>query len=70
MHDKAFELGLFTLDGKFRVYANPNISSELPFAADLKSAHGQQIRPSKIPPLSKALAEHWLRVKLKPEQFA
>jgi hypothetical protein len=67
MHGKAFEIGLFTLDKDFRVFIN--LEAMLPdssFSAELKSAHGKQIRISTIAPLSAALTEHWTRVKLYP----
>ena len=67
LHDKAFELGLFTLDRQFKVFINPKEkSAKSPFLQELISCHGQQIRLAKIQPLKDALLEHWDRIGIKP----
>jgi putative restriction endonuclease len=68
MHDKAFEIGLFTLDEEYKIFVSPAVTSQnSSFIVELKSAHGRRIRLSSVPPLKEALAEHWNRVKLFPE---
>jgi putative restriction endonuclease len=67
VHDKAFELGLFTLDEHHQVFVNPkeaNGRSEI--VLELLKAHGQRIALSKVPPLDDALLEHWIRVDVSP----
>jgi putative restriction endonuclease len=67
IHDKAFELGLFTLDENLRVFVNPKeliYPSEI--VAALVHANGQTITSPKVPPLDDALLEHWYRVDLNP----
>lgn len=67
MHDKAFEIGLFTLDKDFRIFVNPSgTSPDTAFVGQLKSADGKQIRISTAVPLRDALEEHWTRTKLYP----
>ncbi len=67
VHDKAFELGLFTLDEQFRVFVNPRERrSQSPIARNLLAHHGQLISLAKIAPLEDALLEHWIRVDIEP----
>jgi putative restriction endonuclease len=66
LHDRAFELGLFTLDEHYRVFVNPKERIESSFAASLLASHGRQIRLSEIKPLDDALLEHWYRVGISP----
>jgi putative restriction endonuclease len=67
MHDKAFEIGLFTVDKDLRVFTNPHaILLDSPFGDELKAAHGKSIRIASILPLNEALVEHWKRAKLQP----
>jgi hypothetical protein len=67
MHDKAFEIGLFTVGKDFRVFVKPEAAAmDSLFSAGLSSAHGKSIRTSAIVPLEEALTEHWVRVKLHP----
>lgn len=68
LHDKAFEVGLFTLDHEFRVRVNPReINIEPSIAQSLRSADGQQISLGSAPPLVTALEEHWTRIEFYPE---
>jgi putative restriction endonuclease len=65
MHDKAFEIGLFSINEKFEIVASPKLTgNESPFGAELKAATGQKIRLSEVFPLREALSEHWQRVGL------
>jgi putative restriction endonuclease len=67
MHDKAFEVGLFTLNDQFQVVVSASASlRDSTFMSALRSAHGEQIRLTAVVPLKEALSEHWQRVKLKP----
>ncbi len=66
-HDKAFELGLFTLDERFRVFVNPcERGTDSPVVRELVAHHGEQIALSDIRPLDDALREHWNRVGMRP----
>jgi putative restriction endonuclease len=66
-HDKAFELGLFTLDEKYRIFVNPKeITSSSEISRQLIGASGKSIYLPKIPPLDDALIEHWIRTDLSP----
>lgn len=66
-HDKAFEIGLFTLDEKFRVYVSPKHAGlENKIVDMLKHFHGRAIRLDGVNPLEDALLEHWNRVDLTP----
>ncbi len=66
IHDKGFEVGLFTLDDQFKVFVNPKErSAESPFLRKLISHHGEQITLARIRPLREALLEHWNRVDIK-----
>ena len=67
MHDKAFELGLFTLDETFSVFVNPKeVEKQTPIALDLQDQHGKRIKLGEIHPLEDALLEHWIRVDISP----
>lgn len=65
-HDRAFELGLFTLDQQLRVVLNP----KEPLAAEpmksLEAAAGARILLSENPPNQKALQAHWERIGFDP----
>lgn len=66
-HDRAFELGLFTLDEHHRVYVSPREMAE-PSALmrQISEQHGIQIKLAEVLPLADALLEHWIRVDLSP----
>lgn len=67
MHDKAFELGLFTLDEQYRVFVNPRErDSDSPVVRELTAHHGKQIHLTDVRPLDEALREHWTRVDVEP----
>lgn len=66
-HDKAFELGLFTLDQNFRIYTDPQ--EEEAGSSAFRQIAGQKGKPilmGDVPPLHDALLEHWIRVDLDP----
>ncbi len=65
LHDRAFELGMFTLAKDYSVWVNPEKSSESFWAKEaLIPCHGQRIKPGHIEPSIIALAHHWARVGL------
>ena len=67
MHDRAFEIGLFTLDQFHRVFVNPRErQSGSAIVKELLIHHGEHIRVSEIKPLDDALLEHWIRVDIEP----
>jgi putative restriction endonuclease len=67
VHDKAFEIGLFTLDEQFRVFFNPREkTSDSAIIHDLLKQHGKQITMAEVQPLDDALLEHWMRVDIEP----
>jgi putative restriction endonuclease len=67
LHDKAFELGLFTLDEHYRVFVNPKEKqSGSRIFDEILGQHGEQIRLSAVKPLEDALLEHWIRVDIEP----
>lgn len=67
LHDKAFELGLFTLDEHFAVFVNPRENNpESAVVLDLFNHQGKTIRLATIKPLAEALVEHWIRVDIDP----
>lgn len=66
-HDKAFELGLFTLTGEHRVFLNPReIEANSSVIEHLAPFEGQQITLADVAPLDDALLEHWIRCDLDP----
>jgi putative restriction endonuclease len=67
VHDKAFELGLFTLDEQFRVFMNPRErNADSPVVGEMLRHHGEQIAVAEVLPLDDALLEHWIRVDIAP----
>lgn len=68
MHDRAFELGLFTLDAEFSVFVNlPRVRQHKPLALpDLETQHGHPIKAGLVAPLLDALLEHWIRTGIDP----
>lgn len=66
-HDKAFELGLFTLDEHFAIFINPRErQSSSSIIQALSQMEGIRIRSCEVPPIADALLEHWVRVGLDP----
>lgn len=67
VHDRAFEIGLFTLDELYRVFVNPKErSADSQIVKDLLNHHGESIRLSDVKLLEDALLEHWIRVDIDP----
>lgn len=67
LHDKAFEIGMFTLDEEFRVFVNPkDQDTKSHIVRELASRHGQKISAADILPNKNALYEHWVRVGVEP----
>lgn len=67
MHDKAFEMGLFTLDQQFAIFVNPRErTANSSIVSDLLAHHGDQIRLSRVIPMDDALLEHWIRIDVEP----
>lgn len=63
LHDKAFEVGLFTLDNDLRVYLDPKKRNpKHPTWPLLGAHHGHPIKPAATRPLPQALVEHRKRV--------
>ncbi|MDB5985823.1 MAG: putative restriction endonuclease [Nevskia sp.] len=66
-HDKAFELGLFTIDEHYRVFVNPKETNRMSdVARNLLKSNGQPIALASIHPSDDALLEHWTRVDVSP----
>jgi putative restriction endonuclease len=71
VHDKAFELGLFTLDKGHRIFVNPKEGpGSSPLVDELRAAQGKPMEMASVVPLIEALEEHWRRVKLSPSDQA
>jgi len=67
IHDKAFEIGCFTIDRTFHVFVNPKIrEKDSLIVKNLLKYHGQSIFLSKVKPSINALFEHWGRVDIEP----
>jgi putative restriction endonuclease len=67
IHDKAFEVGLYTLDEYFAVFVNPRERETASVVVQsLIKQEGEKIRTSSVLPLPDALLEHWIRVDLDP----
>lgn len=60
-HDKAFELGLFTVDADGSVRVRQQAAPEAEVGRSLLSAAGERIRTAKQPPLRETLEHHWRR---------
>jgi hypothetical protein len=67
MHDKAFELGLYTLDENYNVFVNPKaVNSDSEIVKKLLTMQGNKIRTARVEPMTDALLEHWIRVDVDP----
>lgn len=67
VHDKAFELGLYTLDENYSVFINPKaVNSDSEIVKKLLTMHGTKIHTARVEPLGDALLEHWIRVDIDP----
>jgi putative restriction endonuclease len=63
-HDRAFEVGVFTIDQNRRVFVNNGDNSKT--AELLKQCSGLQIRTGSYPPSPELLLEHWIRIGVDP----
>lgn len=69
-HDKAFELGAFTLDTQCRVFVNPEErTSSSTVIQELIPYHGHSIRKARVEPLKHALEEHWKRIGINEKEL-
>ena len=67
LHDKAFELGLFTVTAAYRIHIHEARCRDYQWAPGyFQEAHGEELRASIARPSLKALQEHWLRHGIKP----
>jgi hypothetical protein len=67
LHDRAFELGLFTVTADHRIYIHEARCREYHWAPEhFRGVHGLPIRASQILPATSALQEHWRRHGIKP----
>ncbi|MNC39356.1 hypothetical protein D3C75_880110 [compost metagenome] len=69
IHDRAFELGYFTLSEDQRIIANTNneyIQSSEWFQQNVKPYQGKYIKSGSVSPSKKALSFHWERIGYKP----
>ena len=67
MHDKAFEIGLYTLDEHSAIFINPrDAETSSTVLRGLLANQGQKILITRIPVLTDALLEHWIRVDIDP----
>lgn len=64
-HDKAFEVGLFTLTPDYRVHQNPSAINS-PESKLLAHGNAQKIHCGEVLPLIQALEEHWKRIGCTP----
>lgn len=67
VHDKAFELGLFTVGPDLRVFValGERYATSPPWLV-LSQQHGERIAVQHVEPLQEALLEHWIRTGLDP----
>ena len=67
-HDRAFELGLFTLDEKYKICVNREKfgSPDSAVLQNLLRHNRQSISLAPVLPLEDALLEHWVRIGMIP----
>lgn len=67
VHDKAFEMGLFSLDQQFKIFVNPKeATSNSIIVKEIQQHQGEQISLAPVRPLDDALLEHWIRTGIEP----
>ncbi|MDX8458191.1 HNH endonuclease [Mesorhizobium humile] len=64
-HDRAFELGLYTLDAEFRIHVNP-AAKRSAVVETIAQSNGEPMRLASTLPLQEALLEHWVRIGADP----
>jgi putative restriction endonuclease len=68
-HDRAFELGFFTLTISGRVSVNPDRIRSSPWAKQyVLPYHGRTIAVGPIMPAMEALKQHWSRIGFRPDE--
>lgn len=60
LHDKAFELGTFTVTSDNMIALNPRVASNSWLQQLLSPYEGKPLLRAKIPPSAEALAHHWI----------
>jgi len=65
-HDRAFEIGLFTLDEEQRIWVNKVQAEETEWGKTLLRHYGALIRPGDVQPSVEALRWHWHRIGVDP----
>lgn len=67
VHDKAFEVGIFTIDKNYQIFVNPTeLPATNPIIRDIMSHKGQKISLANILPKHSALQDHWKRIRIAP----
>lgn len=67
LHDKAFEIGIFTLNNYFEIKVNPSkLNSNCWAIENILPYEGQRIRMGEILPSIEALEHHWQRINFYP----
>jgi len=69
IHDKAFEIGMYTLDASGTVVINPKYQTLDPnslFQTSIYPFQGRKAKVGSIPPSATALSHHWERIQLNP----
>lgn len=66
MHDKAFEIGLYTLDADFRITPTPEATESEWAVRKILPYAGQQIRLGRVLPGVEPLQHHWKRIDFSP----
>lgn len=69
MHDKAFEIGLFTINDEWKIDINETRIKECHVPVlDMRKAHGLRIKDSLVLINKKYLSYHWTRIGYKPKE--
>ena len=67
LHDKAFEIGLFTITLDYRIWVNKEKAADGSWAKqNLIHQHGAALRLGKLPPSESAIRQHWARHHILP----
>lgn len=67
MHDGAFEVGSFTVDLQYRVWVNPDRTTQSPWSTKhLLPCNGHQLRLGNVLPSKEALRNYWSRIDSRP----
>lgn len=70
MHDRAFELGLFTITRGYTIWVNKQEIQGIAWALqNLLPFHGQYIHKGRVVPSEDALKHHWERIGCIPAEF-